>query len=659
MRHLPRPSGILVLVLIGALAPAVLAGELEDFTQRITEELRSIDEEAAAAFEQANAARDREDLAEAERLYGEVRSRQPQFFHATRRLCNVLARQGRRAESLSLCREALGAAATTENRVGLLEALTTLEEGKQLTSPERAEALRLAGYLEKTEGIDPKLLPVLCQTSIAVQDLDMLRRCVRRLERETPDDLSTHYFAWVLGMSEGDFATVERALERARAAGLPEDVYQSMLAQVQEARPITPKLLRIGAWIGAVWLVGLLALFVVGSLLSSAALRAARQPPVRSGEPIGLAGGLRRAYRAVLWWSCVYYYLSIPIVLAVVVLAGGGAIYGFLSIGRVPIKLVLIAAIIVLVTLWAVLKSFFIRARDEDPGDRLDTGGHPRMRAVLDEVAGQIGTRPVDNVYITPGTDLAVMERGGILRQLRGASERCLILGVGVLEGMKLGPFKAILAHEYGHFSNRDTAGGGFALVVRRSLLTMGHSLAAGGAATWYNPAWWFVNGFYRIFLRISQGASRLQEVLADRWAAFAYGAQAFERGLRHVIERAIRFDTHSGSALEEVVEGGKPLANLYTYEPVKRSDEASITGAVAEALRREPSPYDSHPSPAMRFELVHALDAPGEGNMADAEEDAWSLFRDRDALERWMTDRVRENIAAAHGVNIPREATP
>jgi len=98
-----------------------------------------------------------------------------------------------------------------------------------------------------------------------------------------------------------------------------------------------------------------------------------------------------------------------------------------------------------------------------------------------------------------------------------------------------MGAFKAVLAHEYGHLSNRDTAGGGFALAVRRSLTTAAVGLAERGVATWYNPAWLFLTGFNRVFLRISQGASRLQETLADRWAASAYGARYFEQGLRHL----------------------------------------------------------------------------------------------------------------------------
>jgi Zn-dependent protease with chaperone function len=256
---------------------------------------------------------------------------------------------------------------------------------------------------------------------------------------------------------------------------------------------------------------------------------------------------------------------------------------------------------------------------------------------------------------MTPGTDFAVTERGGMLKQLRGTSERCLIVGAGVLDGMRMGPFRAILAHEYGHFSNRDTAGGGFALAVRRSLLTMAQSLAQGGAATWYNPAWLFLYGFNLIFLRISQGASRLQEIMADRWAAFAYGAKAFEQGLRHVVERSIRFQAHANATLQEVVDGKMALANLYSYKPSKAPAEREIVEAVGEAIHAKPSPYDSHPSPVERFALVNALRTDEARHSAHAEQDAWGLFEDPAGIQCWMTDRIRTNVERNHGVVIPQ----
>ena len=228
---------------------------------------------------------------------------------------------------------------------------------------------------------------------------------------------------------------------------------------------------------------------------------------------------------------------------------------------------------------------------------------------------------------------------------------------MAVLDGMKLGPFKAILAHEYGHFSNKDTAGGGFALAVRRSLINMAQGLGAGGVAQWYNPAWLFLNGFYRVFLRISQGASRLQEVLADRWAAFSYGAEAFERGLRHVIERSAHFDLHSYHTLNEVMNQQKALVNLYSYRPAHEIDEEIVERKMEEAINADPSPYDSHPSPVDRFAWVQALQARPTGNLTKSETDVWGLLPDREEIERMMTAQVQTNIRIAHELEMAAEA--
>ena len=182
----------------------------------------------------------------------------------------------------------------------------------------------------------------------------------------------------------------------------------------------------------------------------------------------------------------------------------------------------------------------------------------------------------------------------------------------------------------------------------------MAHALAEGGAADWYNPAWLFVNGFHLVFLRISQGASRLQEILADRWAAFAYGAKAFEEGLRHVIQRSIAFDALASSTLQEVVQAKASLSNLYAHTPSQQPTASEIGKATEEALNEKGSPYDSHPPPVERFALVHAL-GHEEPATPQADEEVWTLFNDREEIERWMTDRIRVAVEADHGVSIPQ----
>jgi Zn-dependent protease with chaperone function len=316
-----------------------------------------------------------------------------------------------------------------------------------------------------------------------------------------------------------------------------------------------------------------------------------------------------------------------------------------------PIKLILIVAALTLMTLWSVIRGLFARGGSGDPGPELDTAEQPRLRACLDEVAARVGTRAVDRVFLTPGTDIAVFERRSSGGRLGGKRERCLILGIGVLDGMALGQWKAILAHEYGHFVNRDTAGGGMALAVRRSLFTMALRMAKAGAAGWFNPAWWFVRGFHAAFMRVSQGASRLQEILADRWAASAYGSAAFVGGLTHVISASVRFDAATEWTLNQALKSRAPVTNLYQHPAELEPDlRRTIDAAIETALASEPDPLDSHPSPRQRFTWAQRVAAAADPVPGD-ERGVWELLDEREALETAMTAAVRTAVEETHGV--------
>lgn len=526
-------------------------------------------------------------------------------------------------------------------------------EGRAPDSQESSHALRLASDAAKLLPREKQVWFMMCSAALGVGDQRSLDRCSRELQSLAPDDPQTHFLAALRAGAEGRLDDAQRSLDRARELGLDPETYADFDASIAEARPFYARWLPVIGWTVGGWLLGALLLIVAGLVASRAAMRSAESLPTeQSGRAQGMSAALARAYRGVLWLCCVYYYVSIPLLALTVIATGVAVIVGSFAVGYVPVKLLLIAAVLVLVTLGAILKSLFVRRRDEDPGQKLDTSEHPKLAETIREVAERVETRPVDTVFLTPGTEIAVFERGGMMSQVRGTSERCLVLGVGVLDGMQLGAFKAVLAHEYGHFSNRDTAGGGFALAVRRSLLAMAQALIEGGAAAWYNPAWLFLNGFHRIFLRISQGASRLQEVLADRWAAFAYGSDAFVSGLTHVIERSVRFDHHASATLQAAIEHNRPLRNL--YEGTGEEAPEDVDEAIRQEMEREPSPYDSHPAPRDRIRWVRALGATADAATSpEAGEPAWSLFNDREQLELAMTAEIRYRIYDAHGVRI------
>lgn len=644
-----RATAIAILLVVAVARSLVSQEAADSFSARITKELARVNPKAAGVFKAANQARDSGDLHRAETLYRQVRQIAPDFQDATRRLCGVVLELGRRQEALSLCREAFTAQPTTDNRAALAWAL--IQSGLSAPTPaEIQEAVAHAGALVAQPEWSEFGLVTACQAAYLGNNLELLRACSARLERVGSRN-GAHFGIWLLDMAQGDYGAARAHLEQGRAAGMSPQLYATLAAETDKARPLWQKLARPASLTFAVWLGCLILLLVTGLALSEATLRAVKRlGSDKKGPTLAITVYLRRVYHTVLWLCCAYYYVSLPLVVLAVIGLGGGLIYGFFAVGEIPIKLVAIILVVIVVTVWASVKSIFVRAKDEDPGQRLNLDGSPDLRGVLGEVAREINTRAVDTVYVTPGTELAVMERGGMLQQLRRRPERCLILGVGVLDGMKLGAFKALLAHEYGHFSNRDTAGGGFALTVRRSLVHMADGLIEGDVATWYNPGWLFLNAFYRVFLRISQGASRLQEVLADRWAATAYGAELFEQGLRHVVERSIRFQAHVDATVKDVVDNMRPLVNLYTHQPPGSGAEGDLSAAVEAAMNAQPSPYDSHPSPSQRLEWVQAIAVQPTTHVPGVDEDAWVLFGDRAALEQSMTELVRAAIDKRFG---------
>jgi Zn-dependent protease with chaperone function len=635
-------------------ARASLKQQSEDFDRKITAELAARDPDGADLFAKARQASDRNDLDGAATLYAQVRERDPWFLHATRRLCGIESMRKNRDRAVALCREAVGADASATNETALAMALLR-SEGKPPPEDVR-EAYGRAQNAVRKDPDDAYAQLVLCQSAFAARELQAIDTCAARLEALDPDTMSTHYFAAIRHASHDRLDEAQADLDRAHTLGLSDDVYRLLADSFERSRSPVDRYSGI-AWRSLLgWLGGFAVLLGLGAILSRLTLRAvARIPRDPGGHARGVDAALRRTYRVVLWLTCGYYYASLPIVALAVLGLGGGLIYLCFAIGQIPIKLVLIALLIIIYSLVAIARSLVVRSRDEDPGEPLDLGEHPRLRAVLDEVAGRVGTRPVDAVYVTPFTDIAVLERGGLLRQLRGKSQRCLVLGAGVLDGMRVRELKAILAHEYGHFQNEDTAGGGFALAVRRSILTMAMHLARKGVASPLNPAWWFVRGFHALFLRVSQGASRLQEVLADRWAAFAYGSDAFGRGLTHVVQRSIGFDAHMTATLEEAVKGKLPVGNVYAFAPKQAPNAKRIAESVEEAMNRASSPYDSHPRPADRIAWAEKVAAAAPPESADDASEAWTLFASREAIENRMTEVFRTRLAR-NGIELRRE---
>jgi len=594
----------------------------------IEKQLEKLDPSQIPAFHEGTIAMDKGNSAEAERLFAQVYLAVPTFDPAPRRLGNLLVQDGKREEGLALCRKAVALNRSMENISTLAYCLAFPPKGKP-NPKDQEEALRLLlTCRDIPPGHEADVLMMTAQISLQLDRLDTFKEATKDLLQYHPDLMQTHYFAAIHAAIDEHWMQAEREIRTAQRMGLPEAEVQRFLDSGVGSRSTGWRAMIYTLVVVGVWAGGMLLLFAIGFTLSKVTMRQAGR--IDTTVAVSASEGLlRRIYRFVLNISGIYYYLSLPVVLVLVIATTCAVFYGFLVIGWIPIKLLLILGIGAVVTIWAMGKSLFLKVNLADPGRPLLREEAEGLWALTEEVANTLGTRPIDEIRLTPGTDLAVYEKGSWREKMGNKARRILILGAANLYGFKVDDFRCVLAHEYGHFSHRDTAGGDIALRVQNDMVKFYLTMRDAGQATLMNVAFHFLRFYNFLFRRISHGATRLQEILADRVAAQSYGALALEGGLRHVIRRGIEFDASANHEIKDAIDSRRPLQNLYEVSP---GEGHTVEEDFQRAITRKTTEDDTHPSPQDRFRLVARFNSPRceprGGNV-------WDLFKDQDSITR------------------------
>ena len=605
----------------------------------IEEQLAQVNPALVGPFRQARLAMDAGNYVETERLLTEVVRQAPDFDPALRRLGSALVNNGKAAEGRKLLERAVTQSRSMENLFTMAYSLAYPGKGTA-SEQDRLEALGLllaCRGLPRGDELD--VLAVTAQLAYQLDNRAEAAAAVALLEQKHPGQMLTHYFSAFAAAEKEDWIRAEDEMKRAGELGLPADTVRQFLDGGVHSRALFWRWVRGTCWLVGGWIAGLGLLCAGGFALSVLTLRqierADPRVPITPGEQ-----NLRKVYRTVLNFAGIYYYISLPVVVALVVLASGALLYGFLVAGWLPIKLSVLIVIGLFATIWSMGKSLFLRVKAEDPGRPLERAEAEGLWQLSEQVAQDLETRPIDEIRITPGTDLCVYERGTWREKLDNRAKRVLVVGAAVLNGFKIADFRSVLAHEYGHFSHRDTAGGDIALRVRNDMIKFYIAMLEAGQNSWLNIAFHFLRFYNFIFVRISHGATRLQEVLADRVAALHYGPAAFEAGLRHVIRRSVDFDFLADREIKKALKGRQPIANLYTA-PDPQQD--MVRDAFTEAMERPTTPDDTHPGPKDRFRLIASLPEPPRRAM---DGHVWDLFRDRDIITKEMMELVERNVA-------------
>jgi hypothetical protein len=167
----------------------------------------------------------------------------------------------------------------------------------------------------------------------------------------------------LVAATDGQWDQAEQELLLSQELGMPADAVQQALAQGIRTQARIRRGLRWGAYSLVGWLVGLALLTGLGLVLSRVTLGTVRrtQAPTKvdPGERL-----LRGIYAAIIAVTSLYFYLSIPLLILIVVVAAAGIVWLFLSTGHIPVRLLLFVGLAALYTLFAIACSLLVRIRD-------------------------------------------------------------------------------------------------------------------------------------------------------------------------------------------------------------------------------------------------------------------------------------------------------
>lgn len=585
--------------------------------QTIEKELQSIAPDYVDKFRQATVAMDKGDLISADSIYSIVYENAPSFDHVVRRLGSIRNELGQYDEGIILCERAVKMNRSYSNLITLVNCLVRQSMASDDVDLTYVKILFQEAKLFPEAKNDVSFYLIGAQIGLQENNIPQFREATNFLEANFQNEMITHYYAAILAANDGNQKKLAEEIRTANKLGLSDEDMNAFLAATSYQKAFGSdnnfvstestiwNFLSILFVIVIVWISGIILLYLVGIILSMVTLRSIEKQ-IKNND-LQANSKLRKVYKVLINAAGFYYYISLPIIVVLVLTIGGGLLFGIFSAGIIVFKLVIIVVIVVGGTIIGLLKSLFVKGHSQEPGRSLNESEAPELFALTREVAENLGTRPIDEIRITPETDVAVYEIGSWRTKMRDKGKRVLILGVAVLKDFQKDDFRAILAHEYGHFANRDTAGGGVAMRVQRDMTNYYIALYNSGNASWWSIAFLFLKFYHFIFTGISAGATRLQEVLADRIAAETYGVQSFRNGLTFVVRRSIEFSMQVNTEIKQAEEQSRSYNNFYEL-PELSSAESDLESELQKSLNRKTSKQDTHPSPVDRFRYIEGI---------------------------------------------------
>jgi Zn-dependent protease with chaperone function len=281
-------------------------------------------------------------------------------------------------------------------------------------------------------------------------------------------------------------------------------------------------------------------------------------PSPQDVDPLGLQPSqafkkrvLAVVFSILLFFGLYLLLLGLAIVLALFCVAAGvwiiASIFNFISI-MLGIGLIGLGIMV----LWFLIK-FVFKSNRRDVSNMLEVGekDQPALFDFLKKLTAESGSPFPQKVFISPDVNASVFYNNSFWSMFIPVPKN-LTIGLGLVNTLNMAEFKAVMAHEFGHFSQRSMKLGSYVYQVNQVMYNMlydndGYRKLLQGFAD--------ISGYFVIFARLTGyiisgiqfilqkmyglinkqylGLSREMEFHADAVAASVAGANHLVQALR------------------------------------------------------------------------------------------------------------------------------
>lgn len=228
---------------------------------------------------------------------------------------------------------------------------------------------------------------------------------------------------------------------------------------------------------------------------------------------------------------------------------------GLLELEYINLRVLIIGGILWLAMWWFciqmalyLVRPLFMVNRDYDDSRReVDRDDCPELFAMIEDVAGKTGNKMPSHVYLSAEQNACVFYETTSIWSVFFPTGKSLMVGTGLLYGLNESELKAIIAHEFGHFSQHSMKVGTITyrlLLVIRGMIELTqeeqHEAALSRADSDSSKAWFHIAGdamasvtrltirFYNYIEKKNRSLSRYMEFEADAVACKIVGARPF-----------------------------------------------------------------------------------------------------------------------------------